>query len=250
MVPCSQVKSDMFSMTPATPEMALAGHVGGPGGHLLGGQGRGGDDEDLGARQHPGQAHLDVAGARGHVDEEVVDRTPADVLEELLDGPVQDEAAPHDGGVLVGQEPHGDDLQKAPADGELEGDDLLGLGPQLALHAEQPGHREAPDVGVEEADGEAPAGQGHGQVDGDRGLAHPTLARGDGQDPGGGRDVDVESARSSWALQPGPVHEGGALGRRPSPRGRPGPTVTPGRLATRRLDVRAELGPQRDSRRW
>ena len=34
-------------------------------GHLLGGQGRRGDDEHLGARQHAGQAHLDVAGARG-----------------------------------------------------------------------------------------------------------------------------------------------------------------------------------------
>ena len=70
----------------------------------------------------------------------------------------------------------------------------------LALHPEQAGDREAPDVGVEDPDGQAPPGQGHGQVDGDRGLAHPALARGDGQHPGGGGDVGGRR-RSSRALQ-------------------------------------------------
>ena len=127
-MPCSQVKADMFSMTPGHPEMALAGHVGGPGRHLLGGQRRGGHDQHLGARQHAGQTHLDVAGARGHVDEEVVELAPADVLEELLDGPVQDEAPPHDGRVLVGQEPHRHHLEQPGAHRLLEGHDLLALG--------------------------------------------------------------------------------------------------------------------------
>ena len=74
------------------PEMALARHVGGARRDLLRGDGRRGDDEHLGAREHAGQAHLDVAGPGGHVDEEVVELAPADVLEELLDGPVQDQA--------------------------------------------------------------------------------------------------------------------------------------------------------------
>ena len=224
------------------PEMTLAGHVGRTRGHLLGGERWGGDDEDLGPRQHPGQAHLDVAGAGRHVDEEVVELAPADVLQELLDGAVQDEAPPHDGRVLVGQKSHGDDLHQARAHGQLEGDDLLGLGLQLALHAEQPGDGEAPDVGVEDAHGQAPAGQGHCQVDGDRGLAHPALARGDRQYPRRRGDVGGEGP-VLLGLQPGPVHQGGALGpghlaQLDAYRGDPGEAAHPG------LDVRSELGPK------
>ena len=47
---------------------------------------RRGDHEHLGLRQHAGQPHLDVAGARRHVDEQVVELAPAHVGEELLDG--------------------------------------------------------------------------------------------------------------------------------------------------------------------
>ena len=47
----------------------------------------------LGPRQHAGQAHLDVAGARRHVDEQVVEVVaPAHVLEELLDALVEHQA--------------------------------------------------------------------------------------------------------------------------------------------------------------
>ena len=159
------------------PEMALAGHVGGAGRHLLGRDGRGGHYEHLGARQHAGQAHLDVTGARGHVDEEVVEIPPADVFEELLDGAVQDEAAPHDGGFLVGEEPHGHHLEEARTHLLLEGHDLLALGGELALHPEEAGDREPPDIGVEKPDHEAPPRQGDRQVDRDRGLPDPTLAR-------------------------------------------------------------------------
>ena len=74
---------------------------------------------------------------------------------------------------------------------------------------EQAGHREPPDVGVEHPDGQAPAGQGHGQVDGDRALAHPALARGDGDDPGGVGDVG--GRRRVLGQQPGPGHDRLAL---------------------------------------
>ena len=70
---------------------------------------------------------------------------PADVLQELLDGPVQDEAPPHDGGVLVGQEPHGDDLDQTGPDGQLQGEDLAGLvGPELALSSRASGAPRSP----------------------------------------------------------------------------------------------------------
>ena len=77
---------------PGHPQVAPAGHVGGPGRHLLGRHRRRGDDEHLGAGQQAGQAHLDVAGARRQVDQEVVEVAPVGVLEELLHGPVEDEA--------------------------------------------------------------------------------------------------------------------------------------------------------------
>ena len=103
------------------PEVALAGHVGGACRHLLGGERRSGYHEHLGPRQHAGQAHLDVPGARGHVDEEVVELSPPHVLEELLDRPVQDETAPHDGGLLVGQEPHGHHFEQSRSHGLSRG---------------------------------------------------------------------------------------------------------------------------------
>ena len=58
------------------PHEAAPGHVGGPLGDLLGGQRRRRDDHHVGARQQPGEAHLDVAGARRHVDQQVVELAP------------------------------------------------------------------------------------------------------------------------------------------------------------------------------
>ena len=49
-----------------------------------------GDHEHLGLREHPREAHLDVAGAGRHVDEEVVHLAPPHVGEELLDRLGQD----------------------------------------------------------------------------------------------------------------------------------------------------------------
>ena len=74
------------------PEVPLAGHVGGPHGHLLGGQRRGGHDEHLGPGQHPGQPHLDVARPGRHVHQQVVEVAPGHVLEEVLDAAQQHRA--------------------------------------------------------------------------------------------------------------------------------------------------------------
>ena len=64
------------------------------------------------------------------------------------------------------------------------------LGLHALADAEQAGHREAPDVGVEHADRATLAGEGDGEVDGDRALADAALAAGDrrgrGSTPGPG----------------------------------------------------------------
>ena len=113
---------------------------------------------------------------------------------------------------------------------ELEGDHLLVPGLHLARHPEQPGDREAPDVGVEHPDGQPAAGQGHRQVDGDRALPHPALARGDGQHPGGVGDVGDAARGPGPAAGPGPSPPCAA--RRPSPRWSPTTRRTPSRAPT------------------
>ena len=168
---------------------AAPGHVGGALGDLLGGQRRRRDDHHVGARQQAGQAHLHVAGARRHVDQQVVELAPLHVAEELLDRLREHQAAPHQRRVLADEEAGGHHLEPAGADGQLVGTDqrpavVVVLDRLEALgHAEQAGDREAPDVGVEHADGAALAGEGDGEVDGDRALADAALAAGDGEHP-------------------------------------------------------------------
>ncbi len=70
-------------------QVALARHVGRPPGHLLRGERRRGHDEQLGPREHAGEAHLHVARPGRHVDQQVVERSPGDVFEEVLDRPVR-----------------------------------------------------------------------------------------------------------------------------------------------------------------
>ena len=95
------------------PEVSLAGHVRGAGRDLLSGERRRRDDDHLGAGEHAGETHLDVAGARREIDEEVVEGSgvllgsrPGDVLDEVLKGTVEDEAPPHDRFLLLGEEAH------------------------------------------------------------------------------------------------------------------------------------------------
>jgi hypothetical protein len=148
---------------------------------------------------------------------------------------------PHDGLVLVGQEPHGQDPQEAVPHGALQRDHLLVAGLDVPLHAEEPGHREPPDVGVEHADGQPPAGEGHGQVDGDRALADAALARRDGDDAGGvgdGGDRRVLTRPQARPLHHEPllagVHDAGGHGD----------VLDPGQGTDMDLDVPLDLGPQ------
>jgi hypothetical protein len=60
-----------------------------------------------------------------------------------------------------------------------------------SLHAQHGRNGEPTDVGVEHADRQPPLRQQDSQVGGDRRLADPALARSDGHDADGGRDVGV-----------------------------------------------------------
>ena len=88
----------------------------------------------------------------------------------------------------------------------------------------------------------AEAGQGDRQVDRDRGLADPALARRDGEDP-----------RRRWACRSpgrphgpatGPRHDRARGRLRRSRPSRPGPRRTPGRVSIRVVDVSLQLGAQ------
>ena len=154
-----------------------------------------GDHEHLGLRQQARERHLDVTGAGRHVDEQVVEVAPADVDEELLERLGEDQAAPHERGVLVvDEQSHAHDLEQTVADLHLQREDLAGAVGHLrareaGLHAEHARDREAPDVGVEHADGEAARRERGGQVRGDRRLPDPALAAPHGDHAGGGRDL-------------------------------------------------------------
>ena len=68
--------------------------------------------------QRAREPHRDVARPGRQVDEQVVDPRPVRVLDELLDGLVEDEPAPQERLVLLSEEAHRHDAQLAGADDE------------------------------------------------------------------------------------------------------------------------------------
>ena len=93
-------------------EVGAARHVGDARGDLLRALRGSRDHEHLGLRQQARERHLDVAGAGRHVDEQVVEIAPPHVDEELLERLGEDQAAPHERGVLVvDEQAHADDLE-------------------------------------------------------------------------------------------------------------------------------------------
>ena len=93
------------------PHAGLARHLGGAHRHLLGGRLRRGHQHQVGLGQQLAERDRDVAGARRHVHDQVVELAPVDVGEELLERAVEHRSAPDDGGVGVGEEPDRHHLQ-------------------------------------------------------------------------------------------------------------------------------------------
>ena len=86
----------MFSITPISGCPSFCDHLRGALGDALRGRLRRRHERRLGARQQLPEREADVAGAGRHVDQQVVERAPVDVGEELLERAVQHRAAPHD----------------------------------------------------------------------------------------------------------------------------------------------------------
>ena len=180
----------MFSMTPQTRRKLRRAMSAARAATFCAAMRRSRDDEQVGARQHPCQPHLHVAGARRHVDEQVVELAPVHVAQELLDRLGEHQAPPHQRGVLLDQEAGADDLQQPAPDRALVGDDLrlvAALDGLASSRSSMPSRRgtEKPQMSASSTPTVNPSrGDRGGQVDGDRALADATLAAGDGQDPG------------------------------------------------------------------
>ena len=74
------------------------------------------DDDRAGQRQRLGQGQRYVAGARGQVDHQVVERSPVDLAEELLHDPVEHRPAHDDGAFGLEQEAHRHQLEAVGLD--------------------------------------------------------------------------------------------------------------------------------------
>ena len=142
------------------------------------GDGRRRGDDD-GARDGDGldERELDVAGAGGKIDDEVIELAPLDAAQELNDDAVQHGAAPDHGLVAGIEQAHGDHFQAR----DLHGDDaLFGGGLGLLERAEHDGHVGAVHIGVHEADFVAEFDESEREVDGNSSFANAPLAAGDG----------------------------------------------------------------------
>ena len=95
------------------------------------------------------QRQRDVAGAGREVEQQHVEITPVDVGEELLERLVQHRPAPDDGLVLGTRKP----VDHQPDAVCLDREHDPAQRDRRPSHAEQVGHRVAPDVGIEQADG-------------------------------------------------------------------------------------------------
>ena len=126
------------------------------------------------------EAQRDVAGARRHVDEQVVGFVPEHVGEELLECLVQHRPAPDDC-LSLGNEVADRDAPHAVVLGRQQHvvDDH-----RVAVCTEHARNGETVDVGVDDAHRVAARGERNCEVGGDAALAHTALARRDQQRSG------------------------------------------------------------------
>ena len=132
------------------------------------------DDHRAGERDALRQRQLRVAGARRQVDDQVVERAPFDVAEELLERLHHHRPAPDHRRVGLHDEAERHQLHAVL----LQRQDAVADHPRLG-DAEHHRHRGAVDVGVEQADAMAELRQRQREVGGDGRLADAALAAGD-----------------------------------------------------------------------
>ena len=89
-------------------------HVGGANSNFLCRDCRRRDDNQISARQHSRQTHLHVAGARRHVDQQIIKFAPVHVFQELFDCFCEHQTTPHQRRAFVFDEhARADDFQQA-----------------------------------------------------------------------------------------------------------------------------------------
>ena len=159
----------------------LLGHVDGLGDDHAHQVLRAGNDNDAvhGQRLEHGERH--IAGARRHIDQQVVERTPAGLAPELADGAGDHGAAPQNRVGLVGkQQVAGHHLDAVG--GDLGQKQVAQAHGAATAHAEHLGDGRAGNVGVQNAHLVPGARQLNCQRARDQRLAHAALAGQNGDD--------------------------------------------------------------------
>ena len=156
-------------------------------------------DRDAGERHRLRQRERRVAGPRRQVDDEIVELTPSDVGEHLLDPAGHHGSAPHQGLLGAGQK---SDRHEAHAV-RLERDQLLVQDFGLIADAEHARHRRTVDVGVEQSDTRPLRAQRDREIDRHRRLADAALARPDRQNVLDPRDGTLARLASEGRLHVG-----------------------------------------------
>ena len=149
---------------------------------------RRGDDDGAGQRHALAQRERDVAGARRHVDQQVVQIPPVGLVEQLIQGLGGHRPAPDHGLVGFDQEADAHHLHTVVLH-RLDGLAVGTLGAAGDTHHH--GLAGAVDVGIQDAHAGAFGGQGQRQVDGRGALAHAALARSHGNDAVSYTHLDV-----------------------------------------------------------
>jgi len=137
--------------------------------------GRCGDDYRSGERCGLDQRELNVARARGKIDDQIVELAPINVAEELLDRAVQHGSAPHQRLVAGIHETHRHQFHAV----FLDRLDTILIRAQRLIHAHHERNVRAIHVCVKEPDAAAEICQRDRQIDRDRGLADAALPRAD-----------------------------------------------------------------------
>ena len=127
---------------------------------------RGGDDDALGVGDGVKDGHMLVTGPGRGIDEQIVQRAPLHVGDELLNGSNLFGAAPDDGGVLVFEEGFDGDEREAFAAGNGHELAVFVIHPDEPVGAEQVRDARAMQIHVEDADVEALRRQRGGEVHG------------------------------------------------------------------------------------
>ncbi len=151
---------------------------------------RRGHDHRTGHRHLLRQGQLDVAGARRHVDHQVVEVVPGGLGHQLQQRTGDHRATPYHRRVVVGEKRHRHDFH-AMRTQRHEPLLVADLRPGPFGDTEHHALAGAIDVGIQDTHPRPFTGQGQGQVGGGGGLAHTALARGHGHDV-----LDVGQARN------------------------------------------------------